>query len=330
MITQKALVLLSGGLDSMLAVCLVREQGVEVEALNVQFPFRCCKIDARRIAYQLRVRLTSLRVDDDYFQMLAAPKFGYGRGMNPCVDCRIYMFGMAKRYMEACGASFLVTGEVVWQRPMSQKLHDLLVIDRETGLEGLVVRPLSAKLLPRTEPEKKGILDRSKFLAVHGRSRQRLLDLAKTFGIEDPPSASSGCALTSPFFAKKVKDLIAHAPGPARWEFEALSSGRHYRLAPDTKVVLGRDASENSRLEGFQSQGGVLLFPEQFPGPYALLIGPPTADHLEKTGQLILAHTKKGYPSPAPLRVRGLTGIETLEVRGPAAGDILRRQWRIL
>ncbi len=186
----RAIALLSGGLDSMLAIAILKDQGVEIEAVNFQTMFGCCKEDARRAAYDLGVKFTLLKVGDDYLKTIQSPKYGYGRGMNACVDCRIYMFFAAKKYMEAAGASFMITGEVLNQRPMSQKESDMRIIERDTGLEGKILRPLSAKLLPETEPERLGIVDRARFYEIQGTSRKFLLELAGKYGIKDPPAAS--------------------------------------------------------------------------------------------------------------------------------------------
>lgn len=289
---KKGVVLLSGGLDSTLAACILKEQGIEIEAVNFQTMFGCCKDDARSVAYRLGIPLTFLKVGDDYLKVIQNPKHGYGRGINPCVDCRGYMFDMAKRYMEQCGASFLITGEVLNQRPMSQKMNDFKIIESETGLEGRILRPLSAKLLPPTEPEEKGIVDRQKLFEVKGRSRRILLELAARYGIENPPSPSPGCALTSPDFAKKVLDVFDHHPHSERWEFEILKMGRHFRLDPWTKVVIGRNENQNEYFENLHPPGSVLLTSLNFSGPHAILIGEKNPENLEKAGRLMLRYSR--------------------------------------
>jgi len=289
---KKAVALLSGGLDSTLAVKILQEQGIEIEAINFQTMFGCCKDDARQVAHELGIRFTMLPVGMDYVEIVKNPKHGVGKGINPCVDCRIYMFDIAKKFMETIDASFLISGEVLGQRPMSQRYDCFETIEKDAGLEGLIVRPLSAKLLKPSIPEKEGIVDREKLFDIEGRSRSRLLELAKRYRIENPPSPSSGCALTEPEFAKKVRDLFKYSNDSERWQFEILKTGRHFRLDPKTKVIMGREASENEYLEYLHPKGTVLLTPVNFSGPSALLVGDPTQNRLEDAGRMILSYTK--------------------------------------
>lgn len=300
----KAIALLSGGLDSMLAIAIVKEQGIEIEAVNFQTMFGCCKEDARRAAYDLGVKFSVLKVGDDYLKVIQKPKYGYGRGVNPCVDCRIYMFLAAKQYMEEAGASFMITGEVVDQRPMSQKVGDLRIIDRDCGLEGKILRPLSAKLLPETEAERLGLVDRSKLYDIHGEWRKPLLDLAVKYGIENPPAASAGCALTSPDFAKKVRDVFRHHKDYNRWEFEILKIGRHFRLNSKTKAVISRNHTQNEYLENLRPAGTALLTCGNFGGPHALVIGPAETAEFEKAAGLMLRYSKKPLPVFCEIAIR--------------------------
>ena len=198
---MRAVALLSGGLDSMLAIRILQEQGVEVEAINFQTIFTCCKDNAAQAARELGVRLTVLDQDDDYVELIRRPKYGYGKGANPCVDCRIYMFDKARQVLQETGADFVISGEVLGQRPMSQKRRDLMIISRQSGLHGLLLRPLSARLLPRTLPERHGQLDRRQLYAFTGRNRKPLIELAQQFGFKSIPSPSPGCSLTERSFA---------------------------------------------------------------------------------------------------------------------------------
>lgn len=296
---KKGVALLSGGLDSTLAVKILLKQGIEIEAIYFQTMFGCCKEDVQQVAHQLSVRLTMLPVGMDYVELVKNPKYGTGKGINPCVDCRIYMFRMGKKFMETIGASFVVSGEVLGQRPMSQRRDCFDTIERDAELQGLIIRPLSAKLLEPTLPEREGIVCREKLYDIEGRSRSRLLELAKEYGIENPPTPSNGCALTEPEFAKKVKDIFQYVSDYERWHFEILKIGRHFRLDSETKVILGRDASENEYLEYLHPRGTTLLTPLNFSGPSALLIGTSTPQRLEEAGQMIFSHTKH-RPSDTP------------------------------
>src|SRR5262245_46437463 len=184
---RKAIALLSGGLDSRLAIRIVQEQGIEIEALNFRTIFGCCKDEAGQAAQELGIRLTVVGMDDRYLDIIKRPRYGYGKGINPCVDCRIYLFEIARRFMEQTGSSFVISGEVIGQRPMSQKRRDLDIIARDAGLEELLLRPLSAKLMPPTLPERLGLVDRERLYGIEGRSRKELIELARQFGFTDIP-----------------------------------------------------------------------------------------------------------------------------------------------
>ncbi len=308
--TVRAVALLSGGLDSMLAIRLLQVQGIEVEALNFRTTFTCCQDQAARAAEELGVRLSVITEQDDYIELVRSPKHGYGRGANPCVDCRIYMFRMAARYMRESGAALVASGEVVGQRPMSQKKRDLAVIAHHAGLEDHLLRPLSAQLLPPTLAERTGLVDRAQLLGISGRGRSELIALAKRFGFSRIPQPSTGCALTEPKFAAKVFDLINHDDNAERWQFALLKIGRHVRYDRATKVVLGRRAEENEDLARQFSHpdaaAAALIVPENFQGPTALVLGPVTDEAIDFAGGLVLRYAKlDAMMSPRALVSRG-------------------------
>jgi len=293
----RCVTLLSGGLDSMLAIRIMQAQGIEVEALNFKTMFTCCQDLSAQAAHRLGVRLTVVSQEDDYLELIKNPRFGYGKGANPCVDCRIYMFERAEKFMEQIGADFIVSGEVVGQRPMSQKRRDLDVISHQSGLEDLLLRPLSAKLLLPTLPERKGLVDRERLYAFQGRSRKGLIRLAKAYGLDEVPTPSTGCALTEPLFGKKVHDLIQIQVDPQPWDFQLVKVGRHFRFDDQTKVILGRDQTENQQLEYShrlpEATSTALFDPESFSGPVALLSGPPTDEAIEFALGLVLRYGTK-------------------------------------
>lgn len=275
---KKALALLSGGLDSTLAIKCLMDQGIEITALNFMTPFcTCtsktsgCKHQATQIANELGVKIDVRFKGMEYIDIIKNPKYGYGKNMNPCVDCRIFMHKAAKELMEEIGASFLVTGEVVGQRPMSQRRDTLKIIERDSGLVGLVLRPLSAKILDPTIPELKGIVDRNALLAISGRSRKSQLDLARKWQIEGVLCGGSGCLLTDYNFANKLRDLFENEPDYTLTDIRFLRVGRHFRLNDKVKVILGRNAAENERL--LELAGGpyyYLFRPTNFNGPVAV------------------------------------------------------------
>ena len=289
---KKCVAMISGGLDSSLAAKLMLEQGIEVQGLFLSMSWGCCeKEKAVSCAQQLGIPLMVLGVGDAYLDVIRSPKYGYGSGMNPCVDCRIYMFRIAKKYMEETGAGFVVTGEVLGQRPMSQMRRPLSLIEADSGLEGLLLRPLSAQLLEPTLPELLGIVDRERLLRIAGRSRQEQMALAKQDGISEYSTPAGGCLLTDEQFAKKTRDLFAHDERPTTKDMELLTIGRHFRIGPRTKIILGRNELENLMLEGHAQEGYTCIRPK-FAGPAALVAGTWTEEGRRLGASLILRHTK--------------------------------------
>jgi hypothetical protein len=303
----RAVALFSGGLDSTLAILLVQRQGIEVQALNIRTTFDCCRAPAAQLAHQLGAKLTVLSVAEDYIDVLRNPTHGYGRGVNPCVDCRIYMAKMAKRFMEDMDACLVITGEVVGQRPMSQKKRDLSIIEEQSGLQGRLLRPLSAKLLPPTLPEKQGIIDRSRLKAFSGRNRTSLMRLAQELGLKQTPQPSTGCALTEVTFAPRVRDLWDHNVNASLRDLELLKLGRHIRVDTQIKAVVGRDATENAALALFFEQEAschmAYLHPENFLGADVLVTGRIDEQSIELATGLVLRHSKNHDSSIAKIRV---------------------------
>ena len=285
----KAISLLSGGLDSILATELIRRQGIEVIAFNVKTPFCIPKKDgsseATEAAEQLKVPLKVLSVDKDYVQMLRHPKYGYGKNMNPCIDCKIFMLKKAKKYAKEIGADFLFTGEVLGERPKSQHAPALKVIEEEAGLKGKLLRPLSARLLRETEVEKKGLVDRTKLQSIQGRSRKPQFQLAKEYGITRYPSPAGGCLLTCEEYSKKLSDLFDHKKRISMADIALLRVGRHFRVGKN-KIVVGRN---EGRKQGFSSQKTGSEYYFELPdivGPITILQGPKTKKAIKTAAQL--------------------------------------------
>lgn len=302
---HRAVVLFSGGLDSMLAVRILQAQGIDVDALTFRTLFTCCQDQAAQGARELGVRLSIASTEDDYLDLIRRPQHGYGRGANPCVDCRIYMFRRARTLLDELGADFVASGEVLGQRPMSQKRRDLLRIAHHADLDDRLVRPLSARLLPETAPERAGLLDRSRLYAFSGRSRKGLIALAQQLGIPRIPTPSTGCALTEVPLGQRVFDLLEHQPDNRRWDFELLQVGRHERLSPTVKCVLGRREAENRLLEALaardDAQPATLVLPANFLGPAALLVGPDREAHLPTVvPRLAKKRCQEPFSAPAP------------------------------
>jgi tRNA-specific 2-thiouridylase len=295
---MKAIALLSGGLDSTLAAKVVLDLGIELEALNFLTVFCTCTtrgetcLASQKAVSALGIPLNVLNVSEEYLHVVKNPKHGYGRNMNPCIDCRIFMLKKAKTYMEATGASFLVTGEVLGQRPMSQRRDAMRLIEKEAELEGFILRPLSAKFLPASIPEKEGWVDREKLLKIQGRSRKPQIQLADHYGIRDYPCPAGGCLLTDPGFAKRIRDLIHHHSDFTLNDVHLLKTGRHFRLSPRLKLVVGRNEEENQKIQTFSEEGDILLRLFRFPGPLSLLRGEAGDEEIEKAAAVTARYSK--------------------------------------
>ena len=331
----KAIALLSGGLDSTLAISIMLDLGVEIEALNFTTIFCNCTSDrrkagcgseARRVSQMFGVELKVFNAMPEYMEVVRHPKHGRGAGMNPCKDCRIFMFKKAGEYMKQTGADFLITGEVLGQRPMSQHMEAIRLIERESGLEGLVVRPLCAKLLTPSAPEKEGLIDREQLLAISGRSRKPQIQLAAEKGIADYACPAGGCLLADKSFGRRLKDLLDHEPEAGVDEVRLLKHGRHFRLPDGTKIIVGRDEAENDTLE--RLRGDYCKYQvENLLG--AVTLAP--CGLAEETRRLVAAVTARYSQgkenSTLPIKYSESGGEYLLEV-APAGEEDLTR-WRI-
>jgi len=265
----KAVALFSGGLDSILAVKLIQKQGIEVKGVNFITPFFGVEKTCLTIK-NLDMDLEIIDITQELLKILRNPKHGLGKNMNPCIDCHTLMFKKAGEYMTRIGASFILSGEVLGERPMSQNRNSLSIIERESGFEGRILRPLSALLLTETIPEKKGLVNRNKLLDISGRSRKRQMKLAVEMGIEDYPSPAGGCKLTEPIFARRLGDLFNQESFSLE-EIELLKLGRHFRLSRDIKLVVGRNKEENEKIKEYFQEGDFLFKAKNLKGPVSLL-----------------------------------------------------------
>ena len=280
----KAVALVSGGLDSILAAAVIKKLGVEVMGVHFRVPFVLRSAAAvaaheREIEGQAQesgVPVRIIAIGEEFLEMVRHPKFGRGKNMNPCIDCRIFMLRKAKQYMEEQGASFLITGEVVAQRPMSQHRVTMFSIDKEAGVEGLNLRPLSARILPETIPEQKGWVDRSKLFDLNGRGRRQQIDMAVMMGIVHFPQPAGGCLLTDPIFSRRLRDLMKTGAYTMN-DIDLLKVGRHFKIAPAVRLTVGRDERENMRIQELAQPGDYILVPEEeVAGPTAVVRGVST------------------------------------------------------
>ncbi|MGD2107335.1 MAG: tRNA (5-methylaminomethyl-2-thiouridylate)-methyltransferase [Nitrosopumilaceae archaeon] len=306
---KKVVALLSGGLDSQLAVRMMQEQGFDVSAVAIKTPFcdfdcgRGCGFEIRERADDLNVNLKTVYLGDEYIEMLKHPKHGIGAGFNPCVDCRSMMFEAAKKHMDEIGAEFIISGEVLGQRPMSQHAPALRTIEKDTGLLGKIVRPLSAGLLPETDPEKEGLIKREDLGMIKGRTRKAQLEMAKKYGIENPPNAGGGCLLTDPAFGLRAKDLFEHIENPTINDIDLLKIGRHLRLDEETKLVIGRNKDENEMIKAIALPDDVLLEARDHMGPVSILRGKNTDNHIPFASSVTLRYSDAPKDEPNYVRV---------------------------
>jgi tRNA-specific 2-thiouridylase len=288
--TVRALGLMSGGLDSMLAVKLLQEQGIEVTGIAFETPFFGPE-PARKAAIQLGVALRVVDIGASHFEMLRSPRYGYGRYMNPCIDCHALMARTAGQIMEAEGFDFLCTGEVVGQRPMSQRRDALASVAKLSGYAGYILRPLSAGILPITVPERQGKVDRQRLLRISGRSRKQQTALAVDYGIHDYPNPAGGCLLTNPGFAARLQDLFRAQGKVDLRDVELLKYGRHLRLPQGRRLVVGRIHADNVRLRELARPEDIIVKVNEVPGPTALLPGGASAAEVEVAAAVVAAYS---------------------------------------
>jgi tRNA U34 2-thiouridine synthase MnmA/TrmU len=274
---MKAICVFSGGLDSMLAASVIRAQDIDVLALFFETPFFTSP-RARKSAQSINLPLKVIDITQRHLKVVRNPKHGYGENLNPCIDCHALMLHSAGEMLSEEGAGFIVTGEVLGQRPMSQNRKALSLVAAESGFEGLILRPLSAKRLPMTIPEREGWVNRDKLMGFSGRSRKPQMSLAESLGIVEYPSPAGGCLLTDQGFSRRLKDLIASRPEHGVRDIELLKLGRHFRLGPHTKLVVGRNRLENLAIQSVAKNDDLLLRTGSIPGPTALAIGELTPD----------------------------------------------------
>jgi len=294
-----AIALLSGGLDSSLAVKMMIDQGIVVTAVHFTSPFcNCtskkagCKHQAVKVAHEFGVPIRVIHKGRDYMRIVENPPHGYGRGLNPCIDCRIYMLKKVKEMMAGSRSSFVITGEVLAQRPMSQHRVAIRKIEKEVGLEGRILRPLSAHHFPLTIPEREGIVDRQKLLSFAGRSRKPQIELAEKLGVRDYPCPAGGCLLTDKLIAARLRDLFSHVPDYNLVELHLLKIGRHFRLHPGLKIILGRNKLENEQMQNMARIGSVRLHPVDFRGPICLASGTLDARSEGMTGEIMARYSQ--------------------------------------
>jgi tRNA-specific 2-thiouridylase len=310
----RALGLCSGGLDSILAGVVLRDQGIHVEWVTFETPFFSA-LKARRAAEQTGIELHIQDLTQDYLVMIKNPPAGFGKNMNPCMDCHSLMFRKAGELMQALEFGFLFSGEVVGQRPMSQNANSLRYVAKHSGFDSFILRPLSARKLPPTPMELQGIVDRERLLDLSGRSRKPQMDLARKFGLTDYPAPAGGCLLTDPGYSRRLRDLFDHGVELTPDALHLLKYGRHMRLNPTTKIIVGRTQQDNEHIMNHcDPQRDAVIKTNGHPGPVVILPGGGPKEVLFLAGAICVGYSKAPVTAAASVQVALAGQVQNITV----------------
>ncbi len=330
----RALTLMSGGLDSQLAACLLRQQGIEVVGLAFTSPFFNSRKAEQAAAY-LQLPLITEDFTAAILTLLEKPPHGFGAGMNPCIDCHAAMLRQAGCIMRARGFDFISTGEVLNQRPMSQNRQALQIVARESGLADVLVRPLSAQLLPITRPETENLVDRTRLLALEGRNRKPQIALAAQFGIANYPQPAGGCLLTEKLYSLKLRELREHEGLGDLACIQRLSIGRHFRLPAGgradalqdgPRLIIGRNQEENRQLEAGAHPAEIVIRPADAPGATAVLAAGADEGEIAMAAAICARYTDQTPGRPARMMIRSPAGPPSILETAPAPQDEIERR----
>ena len=302
--TVRALGLCSGGLDSILSALVLREQGIEVHWVSFETPF-FSSAKARKASENTGILLMVRKITPVYLEMMRSPSVKYGKNMNPCMDCHTLMFRLAGEIMTAQGFDFLFSGEVLGQRPMSQTRTSLRYVEKHSGYDGTILRPLSAKNLPETVPEREGLVDRQRLLDFAGRSRKPQLQLAEKFAVTDFPAPAGGCLLTDKIFSRRLKDLFDHQETYPEKDLNLLKFGRHMRLDPKTKIIVGRTRQDNEQINDcIDPATDMVVKVDDFPGPLVVIPGGGSEPTVMLAAGLCAGYSKATKHAPVTVNVQ--------------------------
>ncbi|MGD8471919.1 MAG: tRNA 4-thiouridine(8) synthase ThiI [Desulfobacterales bacterium] len=317
----RALGLCSGGLDSTLAGLVLRDQGIEVEWITFETPFFTAA-KARKASAKTGIPLTVKPIYPVYIKMLKNPPAGYGKQMNPCMDCHALMFRLAGEMMSEKKFDFLFSGEVLGQRPMSQTKSSLHYVEKHSGFKGYILRPLSARKLPETIPEKNGLVDRERLLDIAGRGRKQQIALAEKFGLTDYPAPAGGCLLTEVGYSKRLKDLFDHQDECTEAQLHLLKYGRHFRLNSGTKLIVGRTQEDNERILKYHDpQTDTVIDVKDYPSPLGLVPGGGKKDVIYLASSICVGYSKASNLTLIDVVVKTPQGSETIQVIGIPTAD---------
>jgi tRNA U34 2-thiouridine synthase MnmA/TrmU len=312
----KGLGLCSGGLDSMLSGLVLREQGIHVEWITFETPFFSSE-KARRASEITGIPLIVQPITDLYIEMLKAPNCGYGKHMNPCLDCHALMFRLAGEKMKAKGFHFLFSGEVLGQRPMSQTRPSLRYVEKNSGFDGYILRPLSAKRLEETLPEKNGLVNRDLLLGITGRGRKDQIRLARHFGIKDYPAPAGGCLLTDKGYSNRLRDLFKYQPQYTENDFHLLKSGRHFRINNQAKIIVGRTKADNQEISRYTNPArDTIIKAHRYPGPLVVIPNGASKEMILLAATMCAGYSKAPGDMPVQVKVQDRAKQEVVTVLG--------------
>jgi tRNA-uridine 2-sulfurtransferase len=321
----KALGLCSGGLDSMVSALLLKKQGIEVSFICFETPFFSSD-SAKKASLQTGIPLITKDITKEYMEMMKKPKAGFGKNMNPCMDCHALMFSRAGELLKEQGCDFLFSGEVVGQRPKSQNKNSLRYVEKNSGFDGYILRPLSAKIMPITLTEQEGLVDREQLMGISGRSRKIQMQMAEEFGIKDYPAPAGGCLLTDKIFSQRLKDLMYVQLAFETHEIHLLKYGRHFRLDSRTKLIVGRSKADNEGIiKYFNKKTDVLIKHTSLPGPVVILTGQPSPENIGLAAEICAAYTTHApQDKSTSISVSERGTIRQIEVKKAQAEDFRR------
>lgn len=322
----KAIALFSGGLDSILAVELMRRQHIDVLCLTFTTPFFNAQKALSAIRQIKDLRLDVQDITSEHLDMLKSPRYGYGKNMNPCIDCHTLMLKIAGNKMVETGSDFIITGEVLGQRPMSQNKQSLSVVAKNSGYQDNILRPLSARLLDPIKVERENLIDRSRLLAMQGRGRKEQIKLAADFGIVDFAPPAGGCLLTDPIFSRRLRDLWSHHGDKNTRDIEMLKYGRHFRIDKNCKIIVGRNHADNEALIKLTTSDDLIMNMSHFPGPFVLV---PYGDENDKHIAAALCVRYSNAPDDREAEVTCTRGQTSVFIHAKAAAKEHCERWII-
>lgn len=287
----RALAMISGGLDSILAAKLIKEQGIEVIGICFKSYF-FNEESAKKMVKQIDIPLKVVDFSKEHFQIVKEPKFGYGKNMNPCIDCHSLMMNYSGKLLKELEADFIITGEVLNQRPMSQNRSALDIVKKHSGFSDKILRPLCAKNLLPTAMELSGLVNREALLDILGRGRKVQMELAEKWGIKEYPSPAGGCKLTEPNYSKRLKELLDHVKEPTYRELELLKYGRHFRISSDAKIISTRTEEEGEEIKKYLDERDLVFSVSNYNGSTIVIIGNPTKEDIEFAAKVTARYSK--------------------------------------